>query len=248
MSSDMVVHTPEPLLPMNVEQAAEAMRAYQELTSRMLAGDDWQGKPGQDQSFIKRRGWAKLATGYGVSTELRSIDIDRDSDDQILRARCIARATHPNGRYAEGDGACSTSEPRFARASGRQKIEHDLPATAATRATNRAISNLIGFGAVSAEEVDGDAPAEPSLPYGPEGDTESDQAVMAIIDRLYPDVPGDQFVALVNHQLGTQHLPQASSRMVHAIEWALGDERMRRAPENAPPEPGQSAYHTEQTP
>ena len=75
---------------------------------------------------------------------------------------------------------------------------------------------------MSAEEVDGGDAADQSasLPYGPEGDAESDQTVMAIIDRLYPDVPGDQFVALVNHQLGTQHLPQASSRMVHAIEWA----------------------------
>ena len=246
MSTDIV--NVEPVLPMHPDQAQAAMTQYQELARKVLASEDWQGTPGKHGSFVKRRGFMKFATFYGVSTEILRDTIERDENGQVLRARVIARAIHPNGRHADGDGACSISERRFQSASGRQKIEHDLPATAATRATNRAISNLIGFGQVSAEEVDGDAPAEPSLPYGPEGDAESDQAVMAIIDRLYPDVPGAQFVALVNHQLGPQHLPQASSRMVHAIEWALGDERMRRPPENAPPEPEQSAYHTEQTP
>lgn len=102
-----LVHVPEPMLPMNTSQAVQAMTAYQELTAQLLTADDWQGIPGRDQSFVKRRGWAKLATFYGVSTELRTIDIDRDDDGTILRARIIARATHPNGRYAEGDGACA---------------------------------------------------------------------------------------------------------------------------------------------
>ena len=127
-STDIVQHVPEPMLPMNVGQAADAMRAYQQLTSSLLTSEDWQGIPGRNQSFVKRRGWAKLATFYGVSTELRTVDIDRDPDGNVLHARCVARATHPNGRYAEGDGACSVSERRFRSEGGRQKIEHDLPA------------------------------------------------------------------------------------------------------------------------
>ncbi len=150
-----LVHV-EPLLPMSPEQAQSAMAQYQELTRKVLVGEDWQGSAGKPNSFVKRRGYAKLATFYGISTELRTLDIDRDGDGMILRARVIARATHPNGRFAEGDGACSTLEKRFQSPGGRQKIEHDLPATAATRAVNRAISNLIGFGEVSAEETEGD--------------------------------------------------------------------------------------------
>ena len=217
MSTDLAVHTPEPLLPMNVEQAAEAMRAYQELTSRMLSGDDWQGRRGGDQSFVKRRGWAKLATAYGVSTELRSIDIDRDGDDQILRARCIARATHPNGRYAEGDGACSTSEPRFRSASGRQKIEHDLPATAATRATNRAISNLIGFGAVSAEEVD-DQAAEPLVALLDEAAT---REVAVALQEAWPNVDAHSFMPILARRFDGD-VPAAAGVALRAWAWYAG--------------------------
>lgn len=233
----------EPLLPMDPELARAAMTQYHELTSAMLTTDDWQVIP--NGKFVKRSGFQKIASGYGVSTEIVSEVVERENG-QPIRSAARVRATHPSGRFAEGSGRCSIDETRFKTPGGRGKAEHDIAATAVTRATNRAISNLVGFGQVSAEEVDGAAPppAGAASPYGPEGTADSDAKVMAIVDRLYPDVPGDQFVALVNHQLGTDHLPEASARMIHAIEWALGDERMRRAPEpeNAPPPAGQSAY------
>ena len=243
MTTTDLVHV-EPLLPMDPEVAREAMTKYHELTNAMLKPDDWQVIP--SGRFVKRSGFQKIASGYGVSTEIVSEQMDRDENGQPIRAHAVVRATHPLGRYAEGSGRCSIDESRFKSAGGRAKAENDISGTAATRATNRAISNLVGFGQVSAEEVDGAGGSATSstLPYGPEGTTESDAKVAAIVDRLYPDVPGDQFVALVNHQLGTEHLPDVSARMIHAIEWALGDERMRRAPEpeNAPPPEGQSAY------
>jgi hypothetical protein len=240
-TADLV--TVEPLLPMDPEVARTAMAKYQELTAAMLKPDDWQVIP--SGRFVKRSGFQKIASGYGVSTEIVTEQLDRDDKGQPIRAHAVVRATHPNGRFADGSGRCSIDESRFKTPGGRAKAENDISGTAATRATNRAISNLVGFGQVSAEEVDGAGPTtSAALPYGPEGTAESDAKVAAIVDRLYPDVPGDQFVALVNHQLGTAHLPDVSARMVHAIDWALGDERMRRAPEpeNAPPPAGESAY------
>lgn len=237
MTTTDLVHV-EPLLPMDPEVARTAMTKYRELTNAMLTADDWQVIP--NGKFVKRSGFQKIASGYGVSTEIISEAVDRDEEGKPVRARATVRATHPQGRYAEGSGRCSLDETRFKTPSGRAKAEHDIAATAVTRATNRAISNLVGFGQVSAEEVDG-APAADTLPYGPEGDSVTDQKAIAVIERLYDDVPGDQFVALVNRQLGTEHLPQASARMIFAIEWALGDERMRKPhapPENAPPESG----------
>jgi hypothetical protein len=65
----------------------------------------------------------------------------------------VARATHPSGRHADGDGTCASNEKRFRK--GDQRMEHNLTATAATRAVNRAVSNLVAFGAVSAEEAEG---------------------------------------------------------------------------------------------
>ena len=148
-----------PLLPMDTAEAERAMSAYQELCGSVLEANDWIGRPGEPESFVKRSGWQKLATFYSVTTELLERRVERDDEGRPVRAYVLARATAANGRHADGDGGCGVNEPRFANARGRQKIEHDLPATAATRATNRAVSNLIGFGAVSAEEVDSDVRA-----------------------------------------------------------------------------------------
>lgn len=157
-----------PLLPMAADDAARAMAAYQELCAAVLVADDWIGAPGEPESFVKRSGWDKLATFYGASVELVGDTIlERDADGHLIRAAARARAIDPRtGRRRDGGGACGRNEPRFAGHRGRQKIEHDLPATAETRATNRAIANLIGFGAVSAEEVDADVRAGggPDLP------------------------------------------------------------------------------------
>lgn len=143
----------EPMVPMAINQAEQAMATYQELTGRLLTSSDWQNI-GKDESFVKRSGWSKLATFYGISTKIIKDEVERDEDGQIIRATMIVRATHPNGRSEEGDGACSITEPRFASRQGRQKADHDVRGTARTRARNRAISDLIGFGKVSAEEVD----------------------------------------------------------------------------------------------
>jgi hypothetical protein len=144
---------------MTGDQARGAMTAFQEITGAFLDMSDWIGAPGEDQSFVKRSGWRKIANAYSVSTEIIGQSIDRDASGEPIRAHATVRATNRVGRFADGDGGCGVNEPRFRNPTGRQKIEHDLPATAVTRATNRAISNLVGFGQVSAEEVDADVRA-----------------------------------------------------------------------------------------
>jgi len=172
-TTDMVVA--QPLLPMDPDQAQDAMRRFQATTRAMLDTADWIGEPGADESFVKRSGWSKIATAYGLSTEILGERIDRDTNGKPMRAHAKVRATTGTGRFADGDGGCGIDEPRFRNPTGRQKIEHDLPATAVTRATNRAISNLVGFGQVSAEEVDADVRAgasAPALPAWAEYDSE----------------------------------------------------------------------------
>jgi hypothetical protein len=239
----------EPLLPMDPAVARAAMTKYRELTAAMLTDEDWQVIP--NGRFVKRSGFQKIASGYGVSTEIVAEHVERNADGQPVRASATVRATHPSGRYADGSGRCSIDESRFAKPSGRAKAEHDVAATAVTRATNRAISNLVGFGQVSAEEIDGAGPTVAAgLPYGPEGSSDDDDDVAAIVQRLHPDVDGALFMQLVNSQFGTGHVPIAAARMVHAIEWAAvsdGGNRVRKEPENAPPPAEQSAYHAEAT-
>jgi len=150
--------------PLSPDQAREAQRTYQEISQALIdPAEDLQTirtKAGP-RTFPKRSALQKLANAYRVSTEILQRHTTYDDDGQLVRCDAIVRATHPDGRYADGDGACSRTEDRFK--TGGDKIDHDLPATAVTRATNRAISNLVAFGAVSAEEVtegtDAGAPA-----------------------------------------------------------------------------------------
>ena len=142
-----------PLVPMAPEAARRAMADFQAFTAAMLVESDWQQAPGI-KPFVKRSGWRKIATGYTLSCEILEDEVlERDERGEPTRARAKARVFHrETGRSWEGTGRCSTTEPRFRR--GDTKAEHDVTATAVTRAINRATSDLVGFGQVSAEEVE----------------------------------------------------------------------------------------------
>ncbi len=57
------------------------------------------------------------------------------------------RATAPSGRYSEACASCASNERDFTH------VEHDVRATAQSRSTSRSISDLIGTGEISAEEL-----------------------------------------------------------------------------------------------
>lgn len=163
MTSDaMAIEIVDHAAPLTPQQARDAMETYQEISKALInPGEDLQTihtKTGP-RTFPKRSALQKIANAYRVSTQIVSREVERGGDGQILRCSVVVRAIHPDGRFSEGDGVCSRDEERFATSG--DKIEHDLPATAVTRATNRAISNLVAFGAVSAEEVEADVGNEP---------------------------------------------------------------------------------------
>lgn len=166
---------------------ASAFQQYRELSEKILEDSD-RIKIGR-REFTKRSGWRKLATAYGVDLEVRpeNVVVDRDEMGRILRATVYARATAPNGRFADGIGVSDRSErccqgwpctikhregthcraDQFAVClrSHFSNPEHDLVATASTRAMNRAAADLFGLGEVSAEEVtdEGHPPAPPPI-------------------------------------------------------------------------------------
>lgn len=152
----------QPLKPLGPPAAMrDLMRQYTDVNNAILDDSDKQMIPG-GKWFVKKSGWLKRAVAYGISTQKVEREIFRDENGQIMRAEFVMRAIAPNGRFADGWGACAADETRFRDSRARQKLEHDIPATAQTRATNRAISNLVGNGEVSAEEVDGDPQSSPS--------------------------------------------------------------------------------------
>jgi hypothetical protein len=165
----------QPVAP--IQDLVESFRAYQETVRRLLTEEDYQ--PIGGKKFRKRSGWRKLATAMGVDLPLLDRVYERDDAGRITRAEVIARATAPNGRYADGLGACDVFErccthgcdkrhrhcpaasgspcPGFSHFS---KPSHDIPATAHTRAVNRACADLFGAGEVSAEEMEGTEEAD----------------------------------------------------------------------------------------
>lgn len=162
-------------LPITVEEAVQQWDEYQKLTQRLLNQTDYQ-RIGQRQ-FKKKSAWRKYARAFNISDRVTHEEIVRADDGFPMYARIRVEASHPNGRTAEADHECHVKE-RCCPASTGQQCEKkawrghtccatgcngrihwshpgDLPATALTRAKNRAISDLIGAGEVSAEEMEG---------------------------------------------------------------------------------------------
>jgi hypothetical protein len=148
------------VLPLGTpDEMHHAMQRYEATKQAVLEQSDYQ-QAERGKRFIKKSGWAKLAIAFGVTSEIVRYDESRDDEGHLLSATFVVRAIAPNGRAAEGWGRCHRDESRFKWEGGRQKLEHDLPATAETRARNRAYAALFGHGEVSAEEV----AEEPSRP------------------------------------------------------------------------------------
>ena len=129
----------------NVEDALAQWEAYQIFTEKLLDQSDYIDIKGK--AFKKKSAWRKYARAFNINTEIISKDIVRNDKGVVTEAEFIVRATLPDGRHCDGWGNCSRHE------GNKNKPNHDIPATAMTRATNRAIADLIGAGEVTAEEV-----------------------------------------------------------------------------------------------
>lgn len=196
-----VVATPSIEPAVSPGRAVELQDGYRSLVRALLDESDYQ-KIGT-KSFVKKSGWRKLAVAFNVSTELISSSYQHDDTGRTATATMVVRATAPNGRTMDGLGVCDIHERCCPAAWGQPcpkrdwakhtccsdgcngrthftNAQHDIPATAMTRATNRACSDLFGMGEVSAEEMYGETaayeeingeqiPAEPRMETRREG-------------------------------------------------------------------------------
>ena len=169
----------KPAVP--IDEIAAHMQLFQQLKAKLLSKDDVvliREKP-----FIKRSGWRKFALAFNISDEIVKAEReDLGEGEYVWRiwVKCIA----PNGRTSFGVGSCSTREREsFAHE------EHDVYAIAHTRAKNRAISDLIGSGEVSAEEIQGLGEiAVPPKPIEPPKPVEPSKPSELVLIRFLQDV------------------------------------------------------------
>ena len=140
----------------DVDVAIEQWDAYQRLCKGLLNDNDYQeiivNEKDENGNYVKvkrhfkkKSAWQKLSRAFNVDTER---EIERTKIGRVREAYYCVRASLPNGRSVESDALCSRSEK------GKDKVsDHTIMSTAKTRATNRAIAELIGAGEVSAEEM-----------------------------------------------------------------------------------------------
>lgn len=132
--------------PAEADAVLEMIRSFEYFKSKVLTERDFatiQGKP-----FVKKSGWSKYALACMVSTEVREERVEERNGHRIYHF--TYRAIHlPSDRYAEAVGSASEAERKE-----WNHPEHDVRTLAQTRAFNRAISNLVGGGEISAEEME----------------------------------------------------------------------------------------------
>lgn len=214
----------EVIKPLDAEALVESFKEYQELLPKLLDASDYQ--QAGDKKFVKKSGWLKIARAFDLDTELAApVVIERDHDGKPIRAQVWIRAIAPSGAAMVGDGYCSIDEDRFSKPSGRKKLEHDLPSTAATRARNRAISNLVGMGEVSAEEMGSGGSTEPALPFGPEAPSSQIAAARNAIGYLLTETPGaDAVTEIVNAiEKAAGYLPHFTLARISIVAAAVRD-------------------------
>ena len=143
----------------DVDVAIEQWDAYQKLCKGLLNETDYQEiivkEKDEDGNYVKvkrhfkkKSAWQKLSRAFNVDTTIVDKSLERTKMGRVREAYYCVRATLPNGRSVESDALCSRSER------GKDKVsDHTIMSTAKTRATNRAIAELIGAGEVSAEEM-----------------------------------------------------------------------------------------------
>lgn len=154
----------------NTEQALADWKAYQKLCDELLDPSDYQGTG--DKAYKKKSAWRKLGKAFNITTKIIDEEITRDDNGQIISAMYKVEASTPDGRTSLGIGTCSIYDKISMKNPQHKKYidkgenvpsillrltfsnpEHDIPATGYTRAVNRAISDHIGCGEVSAEEM-----------------------------------------------------------------------------------------------
>lgn len=145
------------------EQAKIAWKKYQDLKASIVTNDDVQLIQGK--KFLRKSYWRKVATFFNLTVEV--IDEKSEQIGKTYVWHFTARATAPNGRSAIGTGSCDAYEKAKMRdgkyvawdyrsskwVDAAPNSLHNIRSTAETRAVNRAISNLVGGGEVSSDEI-----------------------------------------------------------------------------------------------
>jgi hypothetical protein len=146
-SGALVVAPPAQIVSADPTAVVEAFARYKEIQSALDRAMPDCIMNIRGKQFRKKMYWRAIATAFNLSLELvREEPVENEGGDWgwLVTYRAIAT----NGRHADGDGSCFATE----KSAGQDSV-HNVRAHAHTRAKNRAVADLVGFGEVSAEEM-----------------------------------------------------------------------------------------------
>lgn len=176
----------------SLDRIADAFKEYKRVCETILDKSDYQEYEGKPRK--KKSAWRKLATAFNVSTCIVKEELERTETRHVLSASyTVCAYTGPKSspyRQVEVVGYCDVNEKCCPSSRGEKchkaawkghyccsngcdgrkhwtHPDHDVKSTAQTRASNRAIADLIGCGEVSAEELTDDNKPEVNKPLEP---------------------------------------------------------------------------------
>jgi hypothetical protein len=151
VSEALTVIDAAPLMPMSMGTTFSAYKSMQVEIDKAMPD---QIMTIQGRQFRKKGYWRAVRAAFGLKVYCVSEERIEQGGDWGYSA--LYRAEGRNGMSADGDGVCMATEK-----AERQRSIHNVRSHAHTRAFNRAVSNLVGFGEVSAEEVERDGHDSP---------------------------------------------------------------------------------------
>ena len=165
--------------------------------------------------YKKKSYWRKLAVVANIS--LRKLEEWKEVDHRGVTTYFFTmRASLPNQQFADATGACTQDEK------GNHRTIHDTRATAETRAKNRAISDLFGFGEVSAEEIfDNNKKNNNKTTKAITKISESDEEQsLLMIEKLATVLPGsaENLISKNTHKMQSPQLIELTIRKIIAFE------------------------------
>ena len=179
MSEALAVIDAAPLMPMSMGTTFSAYKSMQTEIDKAMPD---QIMSIQGRQFRKKGYWRAVRAAFQL--KVTCVHEERIEVGGDWGYSALYRAEGRNGMSADGDGVCMSTEK-----SERQRSEHNVRSHAHTRAFNRAVSNLVGFGEVSAEEVERDD--HPPTVYTPSTIT-AKVGVVAAIDAIPFELGNDE--------------------------------------------------------
>jgi len=129
----------------SLAQLEDHAKKFKELKTKLLTDDDYAII--NEKKYIKKSGWFTFAFAFNLKTQIIAETKETDVQKPGWYAyHFTIRCEATNGRITEKVGSCDTNEKP-------NTSMHVIRSMAETRATNRAISAMVGGGELSAEEV-----------------------------------------------------------------------------------------------